>query len=457
MPPTATKVATRGLALAPSGNLLSIVGLPTGAGWAWWSSTGAPLGEVQIAGSPAFGALLGAHDASGRIAGAHTSAAGGVVYAVRDDATLAWSDATVAFQVTALAFGTGGELAAAGFDGTGAPRVRVWDGAGALRYEAALGAPVSGQWRGVAFDRWGGVVLAGNDGQDGLVALYDAAGALAWQRTWASSLGFADQLTSVRALDSGDVVAAGWTALDDGVQWWQAQSQLLVAGWNRGGTPRWEHRDPSTGSDIERTSELVETGAGSIASLGTRSRNNFVNAGYTPIGVHVLSLRPQSRSFCFGDALSGACPCGNASAGGKQEGCANSTGRGAHLSDAGLASTSADTLVLTVAGTTPSAACLFFQGNALEVAPFALGDGARCVGGGLVRLYTRQASGGTVSVPAPGDPSVSTRSAAGGDPIAAGSTRYVQAYYRDVSATFCPAPIGGTANVSSGLALTWSP
>ena len=84
------------------------------------------------------------------------------------------------------------------------------------------------------------------------------------------------------------------------------------------------------------------------------------------------------------------------------------------------------------------------------------GDGRRCIGGSLKRLYVHSASGGVVSAPQAGDPSVSARSAALGDVLSVGATRYHQAYYRDPSTTFCASPAGNLWNISSGLVVTWS-
>jgi hypothetical protein len=85
------------------------------------------------------------------------------------------------------------------------------------------------------------------------------------------------------------------------------------------------------------------------------------------------------------------------------------------------------------------------------------GNGLCCVGGSLERLFVHVASGGIVSAPQPGDPSVSVRSVALGAEIPTGATRFYQTYYRDPNPSFCPAPLGDTWNVSSSLAIVWSP
>lgn len=158
-------------------------------------------------------------------------------------------------------------------------------------------------------------------------------------------------------------------------------------------------------------------------------------------------------SFCAGVAA--ACPCGNGGAAGR--GCENSAGTGgALLSSTGVASVSADTVQLDSSGELPSALSIFLQGD-VAVAPVAFGDGLRCAGGNLKRLYVKNAVGGTAVAPEPGDASVSARSAELGDPVALGSVRILQVYYRDPSPTFCPSPAGETFNASSALSVAWGP
>ena len=77
------------------------------------------------------------------------------------------------------------------------------------------------------------------------------------------------------------------------------------------------------------------------------------------------------------------------------------------------------------------------------------------MGGTLKRLYVHPAVGGAVSAPQAGDPSISARSAALGDVIASGATRYYQVYYRDPVQGFCAAPQGNNWNVSSGVSVLW--
>jgi hypothetical protein len=99
--------------------------------------------------------------------------------------------------------------------------------------------------------------------------------------------------------------------------------------------------------------------------------------------------------------------------------------------------------------------CVFLQGDAPIAAGVAFGDGVRCIGGALKRLGVKSVSGGAAVYPGQGDSRIRVRSARLGDPIANGSTRWYQTWYRDADANFCPAPQGNTWNVTSGVALHW--
>jgi hypothetical protein len=113
--------------------------------------------------------------------------------------------------------------------------------------------------------------------------------------------------------------------------------------------------------------------------------------------------------------------------------------------------------VFTSSGEKPTAFSIFLQGSAL-IAPVIFGDGLRCAGGTLKRLfYVEVASGGVATAPQGSDPPVSIRSAGLGDPIPMGATRHYQTYYRDPVPAFCPSPPGNTWNVSNALSAVWSP
>jgi hypothetical protein len=84
--------------------------------------------------------------------------------------------------------------------------------------------------------------------------------------------------------------------------------------------------------------------------------------------------------------------------------------------------------------------------------------GVRCTSGTFKRLYTKQASGGSISAPdfTAGDPQVSVRSASLGDVILAGQSRWHFVYYRDPNVLGgCPA--SSTFNCTQTGQVTWSP
>ena len=173
----------------------------------------------------------------------------------------------------------------------------------------------------------------------------------------------------------------------------------------------------------------------------------------TGTGSYATDIQGSFESYCAGDGSLGPCPCGNTGAPGR--GCDNSASTGgAKLAASGTVNP--DSVVLTSSGELPSALSIFLQGN-VDLAPSAVpfGDGLRCVGGSLKRLYVKNASGGAVSAPGVGDQPITLQSLALGDPISPGSTRFYQTYYRDPNLGFCPTPTGNTWNVSSALRITW--
>src|SRR6202008_3074484 len=103
-----------------------------------------------------------------------------------------------------------------------------------------------------------------------------------------------------------------------------------------------------------------------------------------------------------------ACPCGNppATVG---RGCDNFgvQSGGAILAGSGSATLSADSFVLTSSGENSTSLTIFVQSNSESATGQAFGAGVRCLNGSLKRLYTGTASGGVITRPGAGDPSVS--------------------------------------------------
>ncbi|MBI5363185.1 MAG: hypothetical protein HZA53_08400 [Planctomycetes bacterium] len=156
--------------------------------------------------------------------------------------------------------------------------------------------------------------------------------------------------------------------------------------------------------------------------------------------------------MCPADGTLVNCPCGNLGA--TDNGCGNSvSSAGASLRASGTPAL--NDVQFTLMNVPQASLTLLVQGQGSRTDNLPFGDGLLCLDGRLVRMWTRTATSGSVLVPDTGDPSVLARSAARGDPIGAGDVRYYQTYYRDVSATYCPAPSGGTFNVSNGVRIVW--
>lgn len=147
------------------------------------------------------------------------------------------------------------------------------------------------------------------------------------------------------------------------------------------------------------------------------------------------------------------CPCGNPPSG-VNRGCNNfgAFSGGASLAGSGTPSLSADTLSLTATSENNTALTVFWTGTTTIPAGTVHGAGVRCVTG-LKRIYTGSASGGAITRPGMGGPTVS---AATGN-IVAGQTRHYFTVYRDPSAAGPCANTSSTVNLSNGVSAVWSP
>ncbi len=172
----------------------------------------------------------------------------------------------------------------------------------------------------------------------------------------------------------------------------------------------------------------------------------------------VPGARAQATTaFCFGDGTStvpgGNCPCGVAQNGLPGEGCLNSTGSGGVLTASGApcVTCGVDTLSLSASGLPPTTTGILIQ-SGTQIPDVYFGDGIRCLGGNILRLYVQNAVAGSIKFPPGGAPSISARSAALLDTIPPGATRHYQVYYRDPSPAFCPP---ATYNITSGVSVVW--
>jgi hypothetical protein len=164
--------------------------------------------------------------------------------------------------------------------------------------------------------------------------------------------------------------------------------------------------------------------------------------------------RSPGTDTCFpgtGSVL--ACPCDNRGELGR--GCANSAvASGARLDASGVASLQADTLQFTTSGERPTATSVVLQGSAAVPNGAGFGQGVRCAGGSLKRLYVKTAAGGSIVAPGTGERPVSERSGELGDTIVAGTSRWYAVYYRDPFVLGgCPA--ANTFNLTQTQLVTW--
>jgi len=158
-------------------------------------------------------------------------------------------------------------------------------------------------------------------------------------------------------------------------------------------------------------------------------------------------------AHCFGNAADGnPCPCGNDNDGTDPKGgCRHDESlAGARLDATGIASVTADSIILHGSRGPASNATLFFQGtNDIDGAGYTLGDGIRCAGGGVIRL-------GVVWTDAAGEAStwptvITTRSASQGHAISPGETLHYQWWIRDPGGS----PCGHDSNTSNGYSIPW--
>lgn len=182
--------------------------------------------------------------------------------------------------------------------------------------------------------------------------------------------------------------------------------------------------------------------------------------GVTDIFVRLRGDTWSFTSYCFpGENGVIACPCGNASTT-SGRGCDN-FGSGpvesARISARGDSALSNDTVVLTSAGENDTSLTVFVQGSSAAPTGAAFGAGVGCVAGGLIRLYTGGATGGSISRPGVGDPTIAAASASHGHVLSSGDTRYYFAYYRDPQAGV---PCGNASiafNCTQAGMMTWGP
>jgi hypothetical protein len=150
------------------------------------------------------------------------------------------------------------------------------------------------------------------------------------------------------------------------------------------------------------------------------------------------------------------CPCSNPPSGARR-GCDNSAGTGgATLQASGASFLSADDLVFQSGGEVSGVPSFLVQGSAPMHQGAVYGQGVRCIGGEVKRLYTRRAVNGTAILPdlESGESPISLRSASLGDVIHAGESRWYLVQYRDpIVLGGCPAT--STFNSTPTVMVEW--
>lgn len=146
--------------------------------------------------------------------------------------------------------------------------------------------------------------------------------------------------------------------------------------------------------------------------------------------------------ICAGDGSTIPCPCGNNSAAGAGEGCANSTGVGAILYTTGTALVVNDDLRFHVAQARPSQPALLVQGASFVTTPFK--DGVFCTGNPTQRVEV-------IFLDGFGNGSTTGSIVTNGVIPAGGGIRRYQMWYRDPGGS----PCGTGSNFSQGIAISW--
>jgi hypothetical protein len=196
----------------------------------------------------------------------------------------------------------------------------------------------------------------------------------------------------------------------------------------------------------EFTVAYVNVGGGYVA---TPAITGDIQVGQTVLS-HFVVEPPQGIEFCTGDSASSPCPCNNP--GFEGHGCDNSASSGGgRLQALGLASVSADSLLLHAWGMLNAKPALFFQavnqvnGGSGQT----LGDGLGCISGSVISLRAVAPTNGDALYPGPNDLPVSVK----GMIPAGGGTYYYHVLYRD-PVTFCTP---STFNSTTALGITWIP
>ena len=225
----------------------------------------------------------------------------------------------------------------------------------------------------------------------------------------------------------------------------------------------WEHRAYLKASNPDGEDRFGYSVAASgdtliVSARGERSSATGVNGDQGDdsanlSGAAYAFYQEPGTVYCSGDPGSGTrCPCVNNNDGSiPGSGCANGVfASGARLAGSGIASVSADTLVLTTTHLEPNNFGLYFQaddpvggGDGVQ-----FGDGLRCADGRVVNLQVRLSD-------AAGTSHTTIEIGAAGL-VAPGDTRRYQCCYRTIRKPPCGLGVWDF-NLSNGYEITWLP
>lgn len=200
--------------------------------------------------------------------------------------------------------------------------------------------------------------------------------------------------------------------------------------------------DASAGDEFGIGLALVDSTVFCGAQRDDDNNTNSSGSAY----VFALSYGGFQR-FGFGDGVSTACPCGNDSLPGLEQGCRNSLGRGGSLSIAGSDSAAADNFMMLGCNLLPANPALLFHGTTAVNGGTGtvFGNGLRLVGGFVVRAGVR--SPDSLGCASWGPGIGATNSWPVGLPV------HFQVWYRDPFHASC----GAFFNLTNGVTVNFRP
>lgn len=246
--------------------------------------------------------------------------------------------------------------------------------------------------------------------------------------------------TIASSAGGGVAIAGDQIVVGDGVS--QAVSVFTRGPWGN-----WNERSMIQASGVGDHLGYAEKLAfdGQTLVVGTWRSSGLPGDNYGSVHVHEnVDDTRIGGSFCPGDIIVGACPCGWTAIRTGGPGCRNSSGRGALLIGRGSPSLSGPGLAMTGLHLVPNAPCVIFSGTQATGSPIPFGNGLLCIAPPARRRAIKPTgpAGGVAFGPADALLAGST----------AGSVEHYQVWYRDPTAV-----CSGGFNLSNGFRVTVEP